>query len=122
VNKFILLRQDIFFVLLLFVLLFRSTLPKFENKTYTQASFGELIYDNCEDNEHSHPPLSPRDSSNDSEKFVNLDLNNSFFIFIDEPLNDYYINGDKYFKKYIIHPKLLAEQLPPARAPPFFEV
>jgi hypothetical protein len=109
-------------LVLLFVLLFQSTLPNLENKTYTQASFGELIYDNCEDNEHSHPPLSPRDSSNDSEKFVNLDLKNSFFIFIDEPLNDYYINGDKYFKKYIIFPKLLAEQLPPARAPPFFEV
>jgi hypothetical protein len=103
------------------VLLFRSTLTKFDNKTYTQDSFGEIIYDNCKDNEHSHPLLSPKDSSNDSEKFVNLDSNNSFFIFIDEPLNDYYINGDKYFKKYIIFPKLLAEQIPPARATSFLK-
>ena len=109
-------------LMLLFVLFFQSTLPNFHNKIYFQASFVDLINVDCQDEEHSHPPLTPSDSSHDSEKFVNLDLNKSFFIFIDEPLNDYYINGDKYFKKYIISPKLLAEQLPPARGPPFFEV
>ena len=100
-----------YILVLLFVLLFQSTLPKFQNKIYYHASNGELIYDNCKDNEPSHPPL-----------YVNLDSNNSFFIFNDEPLNDYYINSDKYFKKYLISPRLSTELLLPARAPPFFEV
>jgi hypothetical protein len=111
-----------YILVLLFVLLFQSTLPTYKNKAYFQASLGDLIYADCQDEEHSHPPLSPSDSSHDSEKFVNLDLNNSFFIFIERPLIAYSIDGDKYFKKYIISPKLLAEQLPPARGPPLFEV
>ena len=111
-----------YILVLLFVLLFQSTLPTYKNKAYFQASLGDLIYVDCQDEEHSHPPLSPSDSSHDSEKFVNLDLNNSFFIFTDEPHNDFYTYGVKYSKQYIIYPKLLVEHLPPARGPPFFEV
>ena len=109
-------------LMLLFVLFFQSTLPNFQNKIYFQASFGDLIYVECQDEEHSHPPLSPSDPINDSEQFVNLDSFKFFFIFIERPLIAYYINGDKYFKKYKNPPKLLAEQLIPARGPPLFEV
>ena len=109
-------------LVLLFVLLFQSTLPTFKNKAYFQASLGDLIYVDCQDEEHSHPPLSPSDQSNDSEQLVNLDSFKSFFIIIKRPIIAYSIDGDKYFKKYIISPKLLAEQLPPARGPPLFEV
>jgi len=109
-------------LVLLFVLFFQSTLPKLENKLYFQASLGDLIYVDCQDEEHSHPPLSPLDPSNDSEQFVNLYSFKFLFIFIERSLIAYYINGDKYFKKYKNPPKLLAEQLIPARGPPLFEV
>ena len=109
-------------LMLLFVLFFQSTLPNFQNKLYFQASLGDLVNVDCQDEEHSHPPLSPSDPSNDSEQFVNLDSFKSFFIFIERHLIAYYIIGDKYFKKYKNPPKLLAEQLIPARGPPLFEV
>ena len=121
-NIYFLITRYSLVLILLFVLAFQTTLPTFQNKIYIQASFGEFIFENCKDKEHSHPPLSPREPSNDSEYFVNLDLNNSFFIFTDEPLNDFYTYSAKYSKQYIIYPKLLVEQLPPARGPPFFEV
>jgi hypothetical protein len=109
-------------LMLLFVLFFQSTSPNFQNKFYFQASLGDLMYVECQDEEHSHPPLSPRDPSNDSEQFVNLDTFKSFFIFIERHLIAYYIIGDKYFKKYKNPPKLLSEKLIPARGPPLFEV
>ena len=107
---------------LLFVLLFQSTIPTYKNKAYVQASFGDLIFVDCEDEEHSHPPLSPSDQSNDTEQLVNLDSFKSFFIFIKRPLIAYSIDGDKYFKNYKNPPKFVEEQLIPARGPPLFEV
>ena len=109
-------------LMLLFVLFFQSTLPNFQNKIYFQASFVDLINVDCQDEEHSHPPLSPRDPSNNSEQFANLDSNKSLFIFNERPLIVCYIYGDKYFKNYKKLPKLLAEQFLPARGPPLFEV
>ena len=106
--------------LLPFALLFQWTLPTIEKKLNLRTNFGELIYDRCNDLEHSHPPLSQRETTNEPEKFVNLDLNNSFFI--NEPLKLFYISGEKYFEISITSPQLLLAQLPPARAPPFFEV
>ena len=105
---------------LLYTLLFQWTLPTIEKQIYIHTNFGVLIYDKCNDPEHSHPPLSQRETSNDPEKFVNSDLNNS--ILIKELLKLFYISGEKYFKKSITSPALLLEQLPPSRAPPFFEV
>ena len=103
-----------------FALLFQWTLPTIENLIYIRTNFGDLIYDKCKNSKHSHPPLSQRETSNDPEKFVNSDLNNS--ILIKELLKLFYISGEKYFEKSITFPALLLEQLPPSRAPPFFEV
>ena len=110
----------LFNIVLPFVLLFQGTLPTIGKQKYIQTNFGELIYDKCKDPEHSHPPLSQRETSNNPEKFVNLDLNNSFFI--NEPLKLFYISGEKYFEIIVTSLPLLLAQLPPARAPPFFEV
>ena len=118
-KKFPAKTRYLFNIVLPFVLLFQGTLPTIEKQINIQTNFGELIYDKCKDPEHSHPPLSQRETSNNSEKFINLDLNNSFFI--NEPLKLFYISGEKYFEKSITSPALL-EQLPPSRAPPFFEV
>ena len=106
--------------LLPFALLFQWTLPTIEKKLNLRTNFGELIYDKCNDLEHSHPPLSQRETSNEPEKFVNLDLNNSFFI--NEPIKLFYISGEKYFEISITSPPLFLAQLPSARASPFFEV
>ena len=103
-----------------FALLFQWTLPTIEKQTYIHTNFGDLIYDKCKNPEHSHPPLSQRETSNDPEKFVNSDLNYS--ILIKEPFKLFYISGKKNFEKSITSPALLLEQLPPSRAPPFFEV
>ena len=109
-----------FFNLVLpFALLFQVTLPTIE-KIYIKTNFGELVFDKCKDKEHSHPPLSQRETSNDPQKFVNLDLNNPFFI--TEPLKIFYISDEKYFEKSITSPSLFLNQLHPARSPPFFEV
>ena len=110
----------LFNIVLPFVLLFQGTLPTIEKQINIQTNFGELIYDKCKDPEHSHPPLSQRETSNDPEKFVNLDLNNPFFI--TEPLKIFYISDEKYFEKSITSPSLFLNQLHPARSPPFFEV
>ena len=110
----------IFNFVLPFALLFQVTLPTIEKKIYIKTNFGELVFDKCKDREHSHPPLSQRETSNDPEKFVNLDFNNPFFI--TEPLKIFYISDEKYFEKSITSPALFLKQLPPARSPPFFEV
>ena len=109
----------IFNFVLPFALLFQVTLPTIE-KRYIKTNFGELVFDKFKDKEHSHPPLSQRETSNDPEKFVNLDLNNPFFI--TEPLKIFYISDEKYFEKSITSPSLFLNQLHPARSPPFFEV
>ena len=106
--------------LLPFALLFQWTLPTIEKQTYIHTNFGDLIYDKCKNPEHSHPPLSQRETSNDPEKFVNSDLNNS--ILIKELLKLFYISGEKYFEISITSPPLFLAQLPSARASPFFEV
>ena len=105
---------------LLFALLFQGTLPTIEKQIYIKTNFGELIYDKCKDPEHSHPPLSQRETSNDPEKFVYLDINNSFFI--NNPLKFFNISGEKKFKIFTPLPELLSAQFPPARGPPYFEV
>ena len=118
--KFLPKTRYFFNIVLPFVLLFQWTIPTIEKKRNLQTNFGELIYDKCNDSEHSHPPLSQRETSNDPEKFVNSDLNNS--ILIKEPLKLFYISGKKNFEKSITSPALLLEQLPSSRAPPFIEV
>ena len=110
----------LFNIVLPFVLLFQGTLPTIGKQIYIQTNFGELIYDKCKDPEHSHPPLSQRETSNDPEKFVNLDLNNSFFI--NKTPKFFNISSENKFKTFTPLPELLLEQFPPARGPPYFEV
>jgi|TARA_B100001079_G_scaffold151391_1_gene129833 hypothetical protein len=110
----------LFNIVLPFVLLFQGTLPTIGKQIYIQTNFGELIYDKCKDPGHSHPPLSQRETSNDPEKFVNLDLNNSFFI--NNPPKFFNISGENKFKIFTPLPELLSAQFPPARGPPYFEV
>ena len=107
-------------IVLPFVLLFQGTLPTIEKQINIQTNFGELIYDKCKDPEHSHPPLSQRETSNDPEKFVNLDLNNYFFI--NNPPKFFKISGENKFKIFTTLPELLLTQFAPARGPPYFEV
>ena len=54
-----------FNIVLPFVLLFQGTLQTIEKKIYIKTNFSELTYDKCKDKEHSHPPLSQRETSND---------------------------------------------------------
>ena len=103
-----------------FALLFQWTLPTIEKQIYIHTNFGDLIYDKCKNPEHSHPPLSQRETSNYPEKFVNSDLNN--YIFFDEPHKFFNISGENNFNKCTTLPELSLAQLPPARGPPFFEV
>ena len=118
--KFLPKTRYFFNVVLPLVLLFQWTLPTIEKKRNIQTNYGELIYDKCKDREHSHPPLSQREKSNDPEKFVNLDLNNSFFV--NNPPKFFNISGENKFKIFTPLPELLSAQFPPARGPPYFEV
>ena len=110
----------LFNIVLPFVLLFQGTLPTIEKQINIQTNFGELIYDTCKDPEHSHPPLSQKETSNDPETFVNLELNNYFFI--NNPPNFFKISGENKFKIFTTLPELLSTQFAPARGPPYFEV
>ena len=103
-----------------FALLFQATLPTIEKKIYIKSNFGELVFDKCKNQEHSHPPLSQRETSNEPEKFVNSDLNN--LSFINKPPKFFNISGENNFNKSTPSPELSLAQLPPARGPPFFEV
>ena len=107
-------------IILPFVLFFQGILPTIERQINIQTNFGELIYDKCNDPEHSHPPLSQGETSNDPETFVNLDLNNSFFI--SKTPKFFNISGENKFKTFTPLPELLSVQFPPARGPPYFEV
>ena len=110
----------LFNIVLPFVLLFQGTLPTIEKQINIQTNFGELIYDKCKDPEHSHPPLSQKETSNDPETFVNLELNNYFFI--NNPPKFFKISGENKFKIFTTLPELLSTQFAPARGPPYFEV
>ena len=107
-------------IVLPFVLLFQGALPTIEKQIYIQTNFAELIYDTCKDPGHSHPPLSQRETLNDPEKFVNLDLNNPFFI--NNTPKFFKISGENKFNIFTPLPELLSVQFPPARGPPYFEV
>ena len=118
--KFLPKTRYLFNILLPFVLLFQGILPTIEKQINIQTNFGELIYDTCKDPEHSHPPLSQKETSNDPETFVNLELNNYFFI--NNPPKFFKISGENKIKILTTLPELLSTQFAPARGPPYFEV
>ena len=110
----------LFNIVLPFVLLFQGTLPTIGKQIYIQTNFGELIYDKCKDPEHSHPPLSQRETSEDLEKLVNSDLNNSLIVNEDQKYFD--ISVEIIFEKHERFPEFLFKHFPPARSPPYLEV
>ena len=118
--KFLPKTRYFFNIVLPFVLFFQGILPTIEKQINIQTNFGELIYDKCKDPEHSHPPLSQKETSNDPETFVNLELNNYFFI--NNPPKFFKISGENKFKIFTTLPELLSTQFAPARGPPYFEV
>ena len=109
-----------FNIVLPFVLLFQGTLQTIEKNIYIKTNFSELTFDKCKDKEHSHPPLSQGETSNDPETFVNLELNNYFFI--NNPPKFFKISGENKIKILTTLPELFSTQYAPARGPPYFEV
>jgi len=103
-----------------FAILFQWALPTIENQIYINTNFGDSIYDKCNDPEHSHPPLSQRETSESPKKFVNLDLNNSFFVNGYQKYFD--ISAENIFEKPETSLELLFKHFPPARSPPYLEV
>ena len=105
---------------LLVTLLFQGTLPTIEKKVNLQTNFSELIFEKCNDREHSHPPLSQRETSNDPEKFVESYLKCLFVT--NKEYKFFKISGENNFNKS--EPLLVCSlaHSPPNRGPPFFEV
>ena len=118
--KFLPKTRYLFNIVLLFVLLFQGTLPTIEKEINIQTNFGELIYDKCNDPEHSHPPLSERETSEDPEKLVNSYLDNSFLVSGYQNYFDY--SFEVIFEKPERFPEFLFKHFPPARSPPYIEV
>ena len=106
--------------LLPFALLFQWTLPSIEMKRDIPKNFGELVLEKCNDPEHSHPPLSKRETSEDPEKFVISDLIHLHFI--DKQNKIFKISFKKRFNKASTVSELSFSYFPPSRAPPYFEV
>ena len=103
-----------------FVLLFQWTMPTIEKKRNFNINFSDITFEKCNDPEHSHPPLSQRETSEDLEKLVNSDLNNPFFINSHQKYFD--ISVEKIFEKPERFPEFLFKHFPPARSPPYIEV
>ena len=103
-----------------FVLLFQWTMPTIEKKRNININFADINFEKCNDPEHSHPPLSQRETSEDLEKLVNSDLNNSFLVFGYQ--NYFDISFKVFFDKPEKFPELLFTHFPPARGPPYLEV
>ena len=103
-----------------FVLLFQWTMPTIEKKRNININFAGIPFEKCNDPEHSHPPLSERETSEDLEKLVNSDLNNS--LIVNEDQKYFVISVDVIFEKPEKLPKFLFKHFPPARSPPYLEV
>ena len=103
-----------------FVLLFQWTMPIIEKKINFNINFSNITFEKCNDPEHSHPPLSQRETSEDLEKLVNSDLNIYFFVNGHQKYFD--ISAEKIFEKPERYPEFLFKHFPPARSPPSIEV
>ena len=112
--------KNFFNFVLPFVLLFQWTMPAMEKNRNIHINYSDITFEKCNDPGHSHPPLSQRDSTEELEKLVNSDLNNSFFV------NGYKKYFDFSAKNIFEKPETLHESLlkhfPPSRDPPYLEV
>ena len=95
-------------------------MPTIEKKRNSNINFSDITFEKCNDPEHSHPPLSERDTSEDQEKLVNSDLNNSLIVNEDQKYFD--ISVEIIFEKHERFPEFLFKHFPPARSPPYLEV
>ena len=103
-----------------FALLFQWTLPTIEKKLNLQTNVSELILDRCNVPEHSHPPLSQRETSNDPEKFVESYL--KYLFLINKEYKIFKISDENNLNKSEPLPICSLAHSPPNRGPPFFEV
>ena len=103
-----------------FAILFQWALPTIENQIYINTDFADITYEKCNDPEHSHPPISEREASEDLEKLVNSYLDNSFIVFGYQNYFDY--SFEVIFEKPERFPEFLFKHFPPARSPPYLEV
>ena len=103
-----------------FVLLFQWTMPTLEKKRNIHINFSDIIIEKCNDPEHSHPPLSQRETPEDPEKLVNSYLENSFLVYGYQ--NYFDISFKVIFDKPEKFPDFLFTHFPPARGPPHIEV
>ena len=60
-------------VILTLVLLFQWTLPIIDKKKNLHINFSDITFEKCNDPNHSHPPLTQRDTPDDAEKLTNSD-------------------------------------------------
>jgi len=103
-----------------FVLLFQWTMPTLEKKRNININFSDIIIEKCNDPEHSHPPLSQRETPEDPEKLVNSYLDNSFLVYGYQ--NYFDITAKNIFEKSETLPEFLLKHFPPSRGPPYIEV
>ena len=103
-----------------FVLLFQWTMLTIEKKRNININFSDITFEKCKDPEHSHPPLSQRETSEDLEKIVNSYLDNSFLV--SDYHNYFDISVEKILEKPERSPVFLFKHFPPARSPPYLEV
>ena len=101
-------------------LLLQGTLTTIEKKGNLQTNFSELIFEKCIDPEHSHPPLSQREASNDPEIYVDSNLNH--FFLVSKKYDFLKISPENNFNKSV--PLLVCSlaHFPPNRGPPLFKV
>ena len=105
---------------LLFAILFQLAVPMIDSQKNIITNFADIRFEKCNDPEHSHPPLSQRETSEDLGKLVNSDLNNPFFINSHQKYFD--ISFKVIFEKPEKFPEFLFTHFPPARGPPYLEV
>jgi len=101
---------------LLFAILFQLAVPMIDSQKNIITNFADIRFEKCNDPEHSHPPLSQRETSEDLEKLINSDLNNSLIVNEDQKYFD--ISVEIIFEKPEKFPEFLFEYFPPARSPP----
>ena len=107
-------------LLLPFALLFQLTLPSIEKKRDISINFSDIVLEQCNDPEHSHPPLSQRETSEDPEKFIFSDLIHLYLFDKQKKFYKFSVKND--FNKPNTISVLSLSYFPPSRAPPFFEV
>ncbi len=118
--KFLSKKKYLLNFLLPVALLLQGTLTTIEKKGNLQTNFSELIFEKCIDPEHSHPPLSQREASNDPEIYVDSNLNHFFLVskkydFLKKSPENNFNKSEPLLVCSLAH-------FPPNRGPPLFKV